>query len=245
VLHPQEDDHLTHSHAHQRRRRYLCNVLEARLAGGPTAVVLDDVRIAWDVPDLEPHGPDIAVVLGVRERKNWSTFDVADEGVLPALLIEITSPSTAVLDRSVKLEEYELAGVPLYIIVDTVGRRRQPVLRLLGYTLTPDGYQQLSANEHGWLWLEPARTWLGVQGNEIVCYDEDGQPVGDYLALAAALAQEARARQAAEEARQVAEQRATEAERLARMERQAREALEARLRALEAGGSQPPGQEAS
>jgi hypothetical protein len=36
-------------------------VFEAQLATDPTAVVLDDVRIAWDVPELKPHGPDIVV----------------------------------------------------------------------------------------------------------------------------------------------------------------------------------------
>src|SRR5688572_16019942 len=76
VLHPQEGDQVTHSAAHERRARYLCDVFEARLSGDPTAVVLADVRIAWDVPDLGAHGPDVAVILGVRERKNWSTFDV-------------------------------------------------------------------------------------------------------------------------------------------------------------------------
>jgi hypothetical protein len=46
VLHPQEGDQVTQSDAHQRRRRYLCNGLEAQLADDPTAVVLDDVRVA-------------------------------------------------------------------------------------------------------------------------------------------------------------------------------------------------------
>ncbi len=45
VLHPQEGDQVSHSDA-DGRRRYLVNVLEAQLAHDPTAVVLDDVRIA-------------------------------------------------------------------------------------------------------------------------------------------------------------------------------------------------------
>ena len=221
VLHPQEGDQVTHSDAHQRRRRYLCDVLEAQLAHDPTAVVLDDVRVAWDHPDLGPHGPDIAVVLGVRERKNWSTFDVAAEGVRPALIIEITSPETASIDRSNKLEEYDLAGVPLYVIVDTMTVRRAPALRLLGYQQTMNGYQVLPPNERGWLWLEWANLWLGVAENELVCYDAAGQPLGDYRALATALAAEV-------EARAQAEQRAEEAERRV-------QALEAELRRLRGG----------
>jgi Uma2 family endonuclease len=198
VLHPQEGDQVTHSDAHQRRRRYLVNVLEAQLASDPPAVVLDDVRIAWDHPDLKPHGSDISVIIGVRARKNWSTFDVASEGVRPALIIEITSPETASIDRSNKLEEYDLAGVPLYVIVDTLMLRKEPALRLLGYTQTPNGYQILPPDARGRLWLAPTRTWPGVEQNEIVCYDEAGTPLGDYRALAQAFAVETQARVEAE-----------------------------------------------
>lgn len=234
VLHPREGDQVTHSEAHQRRCIYLYDVFRARLAADPTAVVLQDVRVAWDVPDLGAHGPDIAVVLGVRERRNWSTFDVAAEGVRPALIVEITSPETAAIDRSTKLDQYDLAGVPLYVIVDAVALRRQPAPRLTGYTGTPGGYQPLAADERGRLWLAPVRTWLGVEGGEIVCYDEDGRPLGDYRALAEALAAEAAARGVAE--RQVATERQARsaAEGQVQAEREARFAAEARLRELEA-----------
>jgi Uma2 family endonuclease len=207
VLHPREGDQVTHSDAHQRRRRYLCNVFEAQLSADPTAVVLDDVRIAWDLPDLKPHGPDIMVILGVRERRNWSTFDVAVEGVRPKLIVEITLPETAAIDRSNKLEEYDLAGVPLYVIVDSVLPHNRPALRLLGYTRTEQGYQVLAPDAQGRLWLEPVRIWLGVVANELVCFSETGQPLGDYQALAAALADEVAARTAAEQRAAAAEAR--------------------------------------
>lgn len=227
VLHPQAGDQVTHNDAHQRRRRYLCNVLETRLAHDPTAVVLDDVRVAWDTPELRPHGPDIAVIIGVREHKNWSTFDVGQEGVRPELIIEITSPETASIDRSIKLQEYDLAGVPLYIIVDGVTSRKQPALRLVGYMQTPNGFQVLAPNAQGWLWLAPVGIWLGIEDNEIVCYDETGQPLGDYQALAATLAAETEARAAAERRAEAAVEQQTAAERRA-------DAAEARLQALEA-----------
>jgi len=207
VLHPQEGDQVTHSDAHQRRRRYLMNVLEARLAHDPAAVVLDDVRVAWDHPALKPHGPDIMVILGVRARKNWSTFDVAAEGVRPTLIIEITSPETASIDRSNKLEEYDLAGVPLYLIVDTLLLRKEPALRLLAYTQTPSGYQVLPPDARGRIWLAPVRIWLGVEQHELICYDERDQPLGDYRALAAALAVETQARAEAEQRAEMAEAR--------------------------------------
>ena len=65
--HPQEGDQVTHSDLHQRICAYLYNVLRGVLASIPGAVVLHDVRIAWDAPDLKAHGPDLAVIFGVGE----------------------------------------------------------------------------------------------------------------------------------------------------------------------------------
>jgi hypothetical protein len=91
---------------------------------------------------------------------------------------------------------------------------------LLGYVQGPSGYQVLAPNERGWLWLVPVRVWLGIADNEIVFYNEAGQPLGDYRALTATLNAEIAARIAAEK-------RATE-------EAEARAAAEAQLRVLEA-----------
>ena len=75
VLHPQVGDFRMHSDNHERFCIYLYNVLTAQLADDPTAVVLHDVRVAWAAPDVDPHGPDLAVIWDVKVRKNWSTFD--------------------------------------------------------------------------------------------------------------------------------------------------------------------------
>jgi Putative restriction endonuclease len=199
VLHPQEGDQVTHSDLHQHICVYLYNVFRGLLATMPSAVVLHDVRVAWDVPDLKPHGPDLAVIFGVRQPKNWSTFDVAEERVRPALIIEVTSPETRSIDLTTKLEEYDLAGVPLYIIIDLVQRQGQIVLRLLGYRQTPSVYAVVAPDERGRLWLEPLKIWLGIQGQTIVCYDAAGAPIGDYADLRMALDTEAAARAAAEQ----------------------------------------------
>lgn len=235
VLHPEEGDQVTHSSLHQRRWHYLREVFERQVADDPTAVVLDDVRIEWDVPDLKPHGPDLMVIFGVKERKNWSTFRVAEEGVRPALIVEITSPETRGHDVMTKVDHYEMAGVPLYVIVDGIERRGQLGVRLIGYTLTPEGYRMLAPDDQGRLWLAPVRVWLGVRDGDIICYDEAGNPLGDHLALAQALQEEERARRAAEaraaeeeRARRDAEARAVEAESRIRQ-------LEAALRRMQQG----------
>ena len=180
------------------------------------------MRVAWDIPDLQPNGPDIAVVLGVREQRNWSTFDVAQEGVRPALIVEVTSPETRALDLVDKLEIYALAGVPLYVIVDTRRWKGAETLHLLGYRLMPTGYEVLAPDERGWLWLDPVGLWLGVGEHAVQCYDAHGNPVESYKDLAAA--------RAAAEARAIdAEARASDAE--ARLR-----ALEQELQRLRGGG---------
>ncbi len=234
VLHPQEEDFIVQNRLHHLIQEYLRIVFAAQLAHDPTAVVLADVRVAWDVPGLEAHGPDITVITGVRELKNWGTFDVRVEGVRPKLIVEITSPSTAGIDRTTKLDEYEAAGVPTYVIVDTVNRRSASPLRLFGYTLTPMGYQVIAPDERGWLWLDAVSIWLGIANERVVCYNEQGQMLGDYVEVTEALRVEIEARQTAETLVLVEAKARTLAEQRAEAEATARALAEERLRQLEA-----------
>ncbi|MFN8486722.1 MAG: Uma2 family endonuclease [Caldilineaceae bacterium] len=219
VLHPQEEDILMPTEEHERWRNYLYNALTALLIDHPDAVVLTDTNVAWDVDDIKPHRPDLAVIFNVRQLKNWGTFDVREEGTRPALIIEITSPKTRHVDFDDKYDEYEQVMVPFYVILDIRQRKRGISRELKGYRLTPDGYALLSPNAQGWLWLEPVAAWLGITDGAVVCYDRDGQPLVSYAALTKARRQaEIRAQEEAR-ARAAAEARATE--------------LEARLRQLE------------
>lgn len=233
VLHPQEEDFIVHNADHERFRDYLTDVLLAQTAHDPSAVVLSDVRIAWDVPKLKPHGPDIMVIQGVQERQNWSTFDVAQEGVRPVLVIEITSPETRHIDLGTKVEHYHRAGVAFYAIVDLHERKRQVIRRVLGFRHTPTGFEPLPLNDQGWLWVEPANMWLGFQNNDVQCYDEAGQPIGNYVEINAALKAESQARSQAEQRAQAEAQARSQAEQHAQAEAQARSQAEQRAQAAE------------
>jgi len=132
VLHPEVGDFIVHNDRHETDRIYLTEVLRARLEPSGVAIVLTDVRIAWDIPGLRAHGSDVMVIPGIAERQNWSTFDVAVEGARPALIIEITSPETRENDLERKVEHYAQAGVAQYVIIDDMGgRSRERRLRLL------------------------------------------------------------------------------------------------------------------
>ncbi|MGQ9548364.1 MAG: Uma2 family endonuclease, partial [Roseiflexus sp.] len=83
LLHPEVGDFIVHSDFHETDRMYLTAVLRARIKPSGLAIVLSNVRIAWDLPDLRAHGPDVMVIPGARKRRNRSTFEVAVEGARP------------------------------------------------------------------------------------------------------------------------------------------------------------------
>jgi colicin import membrane protein len=249
VLHPETGDFIVHSDRHETDRMYLTAVLRARLEPAGIAIVLSDVRIAWDLPDLRPHGPDVMVIPGVAERQDWSTFDVAVEGARPALIIEITSPETRANDLEIKVDHYARAGVAQYVIVDDARRRGgKRRLRLLDYRLEAGAYRLHAPDAAGRVHLVIANLWLGVEGDHVVCYDERGAAFGEYATVVRQAAEAAeraqreaeRAQREAERAQREAEAREAEArarqeaEERARREAEERAALAARLRDLEA-----------
>jgi hypothetical protein len=208
VLHPQYGDVIVESNAHSCDLRYLSEVCEARLADDPTAVVLSDVKVIWDVPGVRHHSPDVAVILGVdrRGRWRWRSFSVRREGVRPALIIEVTSPNTRGTDLRDKRRQYFRVGVPLYAILDDLpGPEDAPRrLRLLAYRRGRRGYERLPEDEHGRVWLEPVRMWLGHAEGRAAWYDERGERIGGYSDLVQAReAAERRVRELEEELRRL------------------------------------------
>jgi len=239
VLHPEVGDFIVRSDRHTTDRMYLASVLRARLEPSGRAIVLSNIRIAWDIPDLRPHGPDIMVIPGIAERQDWSTFEVAVEGARPALIIEIVSPETRENDVVIKVNHYARAGVAQYVIVDDVGQGEERRLHLLDYRLEAGAYRLREPDASGRVHLEIADLWLGVQGDGVVCYDRRSGEIGDYVTvMRQAAAAEERARRAAA-AREAAEERARRAaaareaaEEQARREAAARAQAEERLHVL-------------
>ena len=161
--------------------------------GTPTTAsvaVFSDCGIYWDIPRLRHHSPDLAVIFGVKRRKDWKTFRVREEGVRPSLIVEVTSPKTRVNDVKTKVEQYARAKVPHYVIADmdeeVDGRRR---LTLIAYRLAGDAYERVPLDDRGRAWLEPVGLLLSVKvnpetgGDRVVLIDpETDQEIGDYTA---------------------------------------------------------------
>lgn len=185
------------------------------------------------------RGPDFFVVLdvdGSRERKGWVTWE--EEGRYPDVIVELISPSTAHVDKGVKKTLYERTfHTADYYIYDPFDAQS-----LQGWHLdTSQGYQNLVANERGWLWCETLQLWLGTWSGCIrrepptgTCqwlrfYDRQENLV--LLPEEVAEQEQQRAEQEQQRAEQE-RQRADHEQQRAEHERQRAERLAARLREL-------------
>jgi hypothetical protein len=239
VLHPQVDDFIVNTNSQDDDRVYLKTVFKARLNPVLRAVVLADCRVDFNIPGVRPLGPDIAVFFGVERdpKYDWATFNVAAEKARPVLVIEVTSRNTRKNDVGIKVEYYQRAGVPLYVIADVKGRGSKRQVKLRGYHAVDGKYQEIVPNAQGWIYLEPLRLWLGVKVDRsgsferLACFEpETGEETGDYTAQVEARAEAEARTQTEAQARVQAEARA-QTEALARAEAEARAQTEALARA--------------
>jgi Uma2 family endonuclease len=196
VLHPRFGDVHVLGDPHDDDCNYLKDVLKDRHAADRSVVVLSDCGIFWDIPRLRHHCPDLAVIFGVKQRKDWKSFHVKTEKVRPALIIEVTSPSTRVNDIKTKVKQYARAGVLHYVIADareSGGKRR---LTLIVYRLEGKVYRRMPLDEQGRADPEPVGLKLGVKadpetgGDRLILIDPaTGEEIGDYTAVSRARAE--------------------------------------------------------
>jgi Uma2 family endonuclease len=207
VLHPLEGDHLTQNTPHQTDCLYLSDAIDLRLVGVAGTVRLSDCSVDLGLAGVRPVGPDVAVCLGVTSEGPWSSFSVAEEGAMIALIVEITSPSTRRTDLEDKPSLYWRAGVQCYVIVDQVSMRggvRQ--LRLLAFERGARRWRRMRLRR-GRVWLDVVQLWLGVENGRVVCWDAEGREILAYSELGEAhAAAEQALQEAAERIRQLEEE---------------------------------------
>jgi Uma2 family endonuclease len=213
VLHPEEDDFIVQSDAHDRDCHYLKDALDDAVRGRAGVRAFHDLRIDWQVRGVKPHGPDLSVFEGIPPTfdPTQGTLRVRDAGARPLLAVEVVSPNTRDVDLNQKPREYRRAGVPVYVIVDRVG----DAVTVGGYRLVPDRkqYEPIPGSPDG-VWVESVGLWFRSGGDRVACFRGDGSPVLDRAGLnderdafkARAEAQAARA-DSAEQARAEAERR--------------------------------------
>ncbi|ELP54775.1 hypothetical protein O53_3600 [Microcystis aeruginosa TAIHU98] len=108
------------------------------------------------------RGPDFFVVLGVarKPRKSWVVWE--EDGKYPHVIIDILSDSTAETDRGLKKEIYqETFWTPNYFWFDPTS------LEFKGFQLMAGKYEEIAANEQGWLWSQQLELFLGVHDSQL------------------------------------------------------------------------------
>ncbi|MEM7532761.1 MAG: Uma2 family endonuclease [Chloroflexota bacterium] len=234
-LHPQEGDDHMNNRSQRAIIKYIESVLELYLRHIQGLLILTEVGIDWNIPGIQHYSPDISVLFNVQnpERSPQTIFKASEEGTVPSLLIEVTSPSSRHADLQDKVQRYEQLGVPYYFIVDGLRRRGNPIptLRLLGYELTSRGYVEITPNQFGWLWMAPVNAWIGLHEGDVRCYDAQGNPLPTPDNLADDLIEASD--RLAETSQNLAEESVARAEAERRAEEEARRAEEEARRAEE------------
>jgi Uma2 family endonuclease len=228
-----------------------------------SVLVTFDRKMVWGIPGLREPSPDVAVIRGVRDRHKAArrlTFNVPKEGVRPCLVIEVVSPQYEEVrdnDYVAKVEIYERAGIPEYVILEPTLTWQDHIL-LTGHRLGLDGYYHpIEPDDQGRILSRTTGLLFGMDedGSVLVIDTKTGKPLkkptqleADEEAARKRAAREARARKAAEErahreaeTRKAAEERAHReaearkaAEERAAREAEARKAAEAEIARLRA-----------
>ena len=118
------------------------------------------------------RGPDFFVVLGTerKPRKSWVVWQ--ENYKFPNVIVEILSESTAEIDRGLKKQIYQdTFRTPDYFWFDP------ETLEFRGFHLVGDEYQELQANENGWLWSQELGLYLGIHQSQLRFFTGQGQLV--------------------------------------------------------------------
>jgi Uma2 family endonuclease len=114
----------------------------------------DDVYVAANMAlyyeegcPAKNRGPDILVGKGVRGKHARRSFRIWEEGVVPAVIVEVTSRSTQREDDLIKPRVYADIGVKEYFMFDPEGEYLEP--RLRGYQLVDGEYELMAADDSG------------------------------------------------------------------------------------------------
>uniref|UniRef100_UPI0025B6257E Uma2 family endonuclease n=1 Tax=Trichocoleus desertorum TaxID=1481672 RepID=UPI0025B6257E len=212
VFYPSSDgEPLAETYIHLYAILVTLEVLKQYLEGRQATVLADQfLYYAQGFPKLRV-APDVMVIFDVAPggRDNYKIWE---EGQVPAVIFEVTSPGTKEQDQGFKKTLYEQLEVQEYWLFDPRGEWIEEQLR--GFRLQRGQYEPITDGRS-----EPLQLRLQVEDQLIAFYRED---TGEKLLIPGELRQ---ALEAEQQARQQAEARAEQAELQVRQ-------LQERLRSL-------------
>ncbi len=220
VLHPQLGDRVSQTKKHFELCDDLYDGMKAHVGHEQGTVVLHDMLINWGIKHIKSHAPDLAVIRGVQVFFEGGVFHLKRSKGHVVLVLEVTSPSTRLVDVDGKRKEnkvklYAKIGIPVYIIIDAVKWKLGYPPPIIVLVMGEDGeYHKQTPDSRGWYWIEALQVWIGPYNDWVAWYDKDENKLNTYME--------------AEQARKLAEDKVRQAEERIRQ-------LEALLAAQDAG----------
>ncbi len=205
IIYPSSDgEPVAETYVHFYALLVTLEVLRQYLQGQPATVLANQfLYYAQGFPRMRV-APDVMVIFNV-EPGGRDNYKIWDEGKVPSVVFEMTSPSTRKQDEGFKYTLYEQLGVHEYWLFDPKGEWMSEQLR--GYRLRGDEYEPITDGRS-----EPLKLTLSVEAQLIAFHREDtGEKLLIPDELATALQEE---RRRLEQERQRADQAEAQVEQL-------------------------------
>jgi len=179
-LHPQEEDQFMIVDAHAVSHQYLVHAIRYGCRHRTGIRLFSEHRVDWQVPGILPHGPDVVVFdrFTVEWNSTNGTLPVVDLGVDVVAVFEITSKSTRHIDLGDKMDEFELARIPYYLVVDEAAPNGIP--ELLGFRLIDrTHYREMRRDPALGFMVPQLALWFRYENGRLIVADEDGKDIPD------------------------------------------------------------------
>jgi Uma2 family endonuclease len=121
-------------------------------------------------PRIQQLAPDVLVAQVDPHFR--SSYQLEEEGMAPALVLEVLSPESRQRDTVDKRRAYEAMGVQEYFLFDPVGRLLTP--RLQGYRREGERLVRWEPDDEGRVWSDVLGAWLRVVGDDLRLQRQDG-----------------------------------------------------------------------
>jgi Uma2 family endonuclease len=179
-LDPQIGDQVVQSYRHWRVIGQLHEiVLDHVSSRWEEVLVLSDQKLLWGHREWRQPAPDIMVIPDVPGSREWegSSFNVAETGLRPCLIIEVVSFSNAEIrktDLIDKVELYEREKIREYLALDPPQRANGERFQWIGYRLDDAGrYRRIEPDARGRIASETTGLAFGVSpdGQKLLLFD--------------------------------------------------------------------------
>ncbi len=234
VVYPESDGKpLAETQLHGAEMVRMTETLEDYFADRPDVYVWMNMLFYYEEGNPRASvAPDVFVTIGVPKEPMRRIYKVWEEGIPPATVFEVTSPSTRMEDQRRKRALYASMGVQEYFMYDPMHEYLRPPLQ--GYRLDGDDYQPIIPGADGSLMSEALGLLLMLIDGQLRFIDPRTGTIvpsrPERIAAEAARAEAESVRADAETARAEAETTRAEGEAVARRAAEDRSATDAAAR---------------